>query len=97
MTTETFTLHQNSPRISVYAVGMSLGIFLAITFALCVGFGLLFPGATMYQAWLPLLPWVSWISWPSVALGLIETFAYGWFVAVFFVPLFNYFSADTAK
>ncbi len=86
-----------TPQIPVAALGMSLGIFLAITFALCVAFGLLFPGATMYQAWLPLLPWVSWISWTSFVLGLVETFAYGWFVALIFGPLFNYFSARSGR
>ena len=82
----------NSKRIRIYPVGMSLGILLALSFVICVVFGLLFPGATMYQAWLPLLPGVSWISWPSVLLGLVETFAYGWYIAVIFVPVWNFFA-----
>lgn len=84
-------------RLSIYAVGMSTGIFLAISFALCVGFGLIFPTMTMYQAWLPLLPGFAWISLSSFVIGLVEAFAYGWFIAVLFVPLFNYFSERTAK
>jgi hypothetical protein len=86
-----------SPQIPIMALGWSLGFFLALSFAICVAFGLLFPGATMYQAWLPLLPWVTWISWTSVVLGLFEAFAYGWFVALTFGPLFNYFSARAGK
>ena len=78
--------------LRIYPVGMSLGILLALSFALCVVFGLLLPGATMYQAWLPLLPGVSWISWPSALLGLVETFAYGWYIAVIFVPVWNVFA-----
>jgi len=97
MTGTTHTLAQTPSRISVYALGMSLGLFLLISFVLCVAFGLVFPGATMYQSWLPLLPGVSWISWPSFFLGLAETFAYGWFVAIFFVPLFNWFSARSTS
>ena len=81
------------PQIPIAALGWSLGIFLALTFVICVAFGLLFPSVTMYQAWLPLLPWVTWISWASFALGLVEAFAYGWFIALIFGPLFNYFSA----
>ncbi|MDF1671156.1 MAG: DUF5676 family membrane protein [Roseovarius sp.] len=84
-------------RLSVYAVGMSVGIFLAISFILCVGFGLIFPTMTMYQAWLPLLPGFAWISLSSFVIGLVETFAYGWFIAVLFVPLFNYFSERAVK
>ncbi len=82
----------NYNHIRIYPVGMALGVFLSLSFALCVIFGLLFPGVTMYQAWLPLLPGVAWISWPSALLGLIETFAYGWYVAVIFVPVYNYFT-----
>ncbi len=82
----------DSKPIRIYPVGMSLGILLALSFALCVVFGLLFPGATMYQAWLPLLPGVSWISWPSFLLGLVEAFAYGWYIAVIFVSAWNFFA-----
>lgn len=84
-------------RLSIYAVGMSVGLFLAISFILCVGFGLIFPTMTMYQAWLPLLPGFAWISMSSFVIGLVEAFAYGWFIAVLFVPLFNYFSERAAK
>ena len=93
----TQTVEHTAPQIPVAALGWSLGVFLTLSFAICVAFGLIFTGATMYQAWLPLLPWVSWISWPSFALGLIEAFAYGWFVALIFGPLFNYFSVRTVK
>tara|TARA_R100000687_G_C6410933_1_gene146400 strand:+ start:387 stop:617 length:231 start_codon:yes stop_codon:yes gene_type:complete len=75
---------------------MALGVLLAVSFALCVLFDLLFPGATMYQAWLPLLPGVSWISWPSALLGLVESFAYGWYVAVIFVPTWNFFARSAS-
>lgn len=64
--------------VRIYPLGMALGTLLAISFVLCVISGLTFPTATMYQARLPLLPGVTWISWPSVFLGLIESFAYGW-------------------
>ena len=44
------------PRLPVIALGLSLGLFLTITYLLCVGFDLLFPGQAMYQTWLRLLP-----------------------------------------
>ncbi len=44
------------PRIPVIALGMSLGLFLAVPFILCVGFDLLFPNQAMYESWLHLLP-----------------------------------------
>jgi hypothetical protein len=80
-------------RIPVAALGLSLGVFFLITFALCVGYDLLFPGQAMYRSWLRLLPGFTWLSWQSFILGLIETFLYGWYVALIFTPLFNFFAA----
>lgn len=85
------------PRIPVVAFGTSLGIFLAVTFALCVAFDLIFPGMAMYETWLKLLPGFTWLSWQSFLLGLVESFAYGWYVALVFAPLFNFFSARMAR
>ena len=78
---------QAVPRIPVIALGMSLGLFLAVTFILCVGFDLLFPDRAMYESWLRLLPGFTWLSWPSFFLGLAESFGYGWYVALIFGPL----------
>lgn len=85
-------LAARAPRIPVFAFGMSLGTFLAVTYVLCVGFDLLFPGQAMYQTWLRLLPGFTWLTWPSFLLGLVESFAYGWYVALVFGPLFNLFA-----
>ncbi|SOB75449.1 hypothetical protein SAMN04488490_1043 [Marinobacter sp. LV10R510-11A] len=84
---------QAVPRIPVIALGMSLGLFLAVTFILCVGFDLLFPDRAMYESWLRLLPGFTWLSWPSFFLGLAESFGYGWYVALIFGPLYNFFAA----
>lgn len=79
-------------RIPVVALGMSLGSFLVLTFVLCVLFDLWFPALAMNPVWAPLLPGFVWINWSSFALGLLETFAYGWYVALVFGPLFNFFA-----
>ncbi len=82
-----------APRIPVVALGMSLGIFLALTFVLCVLFDLWFPEQAMHQTWQRLLPGFTWLTWPSFFLGLVESFAYGWYVALVFAPLYNVFAA----
>lgn len=84
---------QSIPRLPVTALGMSLGLFLSFSFSICVAFDLLFPGQAMYEAWLRLLPGFTWISWPSFFLGLAESFAYGWYIALVFGPLYNFFAA----
>lgn len=86
-------ISQKFPRLSVIALGLSLGVFLMISFTLCVLFDLAFPSLAMNPVWALLLPGFTWLSWGSFALGLVESFAYGVYVALIFGPLFNYFSA----
>src|SRR3546814_20700072 len=78
-----------APRIPVLAFGMSRGVFLAVTYVLCVGFDLIFPGQALYQTCLRLIPGFTWLSWQSFLLGLVEHFSYGWYVPLLFGPLFN--------
>lgn len=80
-------------RIPVVALGLSLSLFLALTFVLCVLLGLVLPDWSLHQPWLQFLPGFTWLTWPSFLLGLIESFAYGWYVAVIFAPLYNLFAA----
>jgi hypothetical protein len=72
-------------------VGVSVGLFLSISYVLCVIYDLIFPGMTMYQSWIRLLPGFTWLTWGSFLLGLVESFLYGIYVALVFVPLYNYF------
>jgi len=76
-------------RISLIAVGHASSLFLAISFTLCVGFDLLFPEQAMFQAWQKLLPGFVWLSWKSFFIGVIESYAYGWYFALIWVPLYN--------
>ena len=78
--------------ITLPAVGHSTSLFFAITFLLCVGFDLLFPARMMYEAWQTLLPGLSWITWRSFLLGLVESYGYGWYLALIWVPLYNVFA-----
>ena len=79
--------------ISLGAFGHATSLFLAITFVLCVGFDLVFPAHAMYQSWQRLLPGFTWISWSSFCVGLVESYGYGWFVALIWVPLYNVFAS----
>ncbi len=78
-------------KFSLIAFGQATSLLFAISFVVCISFDLLFPGHQMYQVWMPLLPGFEWLSWTSFILGLIETYAYGWFIAVIWVPIYNHF------
>lgn len=83
--------------VSLLAVGHATSLFLAITFTLCVAFDLAFPQWAMYEAWRRLLPGFEWISWQSFLLGLVESYAYGWYFALIWVPLYNVFANRAAR
>ena len=87
----------NEAQSVVGGVGHATSLFLAITFVVCVGFDLAFSRMAMYRSWQALLPGFTWISWSSFLLGLVESYGYGWYVALIWVPLFNVLSARAAR
>ncbi|MDD5180291.1 MAG: DUF5676 family membrane protein [Gallionellaceae bacterium] len=83
--------------ISLAAFGHATSLFLAITFILCVAFDLAFPQHAMYEVWRNLLPGFKWISWSDFGLGLAESYGYGWYLALIWVPLYNFFLCGSAQ
>ena len=72
---------------------MSLGSFLAISFTLCVLGGLIAPDLPIAHEKLEvLLPGFVWISPGAFVLGLVESFLYGAYAGLLFVPLHNFFA-----
>lgn len=82
--------------VPVMALGLSLGVFFLISYVLCVVFYLLFPSLVLNHAVLTLfLPGFQLLSWGSFILGAVESFGYGWYIALVFGPIFNFFAART--
>ena len=75
--------------LSIKVVGVSLSVLFAVSYVLCVIWDLVFPGWAMYQVWQGLLPGFSW-SPIGFLIGLVETVIYGFYVALVFVPFYNY-------
>ncbi|WP_222927974.1 DUF5676 family membrane protein [Colwellia ponticola] len=78
-------------KMSLFAFGNATSLFLLMSFTICVIFDLTLPEHAMYTVWLKLLPGFTWISWQSFFLGAAESYAYGWYIALIWVPLYNYF------
>lgn len=98
MTTWTETapsgVSRKSRRIPIGALGMSLGLFLLISYLLCVLIGIVAPGWGLHlRPWIEMLPGFIWLSWPSFLLGAVETLVLGWYAALVFAPLYNFFAA----
>lgn len=79
--------------ISLSAVGHATSVFLALTYVLCVGFDLVFPEHAMFEVWRKLLPGFEWLSWKGFLIGLVESYGYGWYFALIWVPLYNVFAS----
>ena len=79
--------------VNLMALGHSLSLFLAFTFTVCVAFDLAFPEWAMYGAWQKLLPGFDGIGWKSYFIGLAESYGYGWYIAIVWASLHNFFVA----
>jgi len=78
--------------VSFSAVGHATSLFLAISFVVCVAGDLVMPAHEMHSAWQRLLPGFVWLTWGSFLLGLVESYAYGWYFTLIWVPLYNVLS-----
>ena len=79
--------------IPVLALGMALSLFLVISYVLCVIGYLVFLGLPVNHAALAIfLPGFELLSWPTFLLGLVESFAWGWYITLIFGPLYNFFA-----
>jgi len=75
-------------------VGNTLAAHCAITYTLCVMYGLVLGDASIHKTvFEAILPGFTWITWPSFFLGLVEIVVYGWYAGGLFALLYNSFGA----
>jgi hypothetical protein len=81
-------------RLAIVPLGLTLSSFFLISYVLCILYGLAVSDAGFHRTLLPMLiPGFTWISWYSFVVGLIWSVVFGWYVAVVFAPLYNFFAA----
>lgn len=80
----------SAPQIPITALAFSLSAFLAITFLLCIALDFLVPEFGTH-ALLQFFPRIGWTD-AGIHHGLIESLAYGFYSAVVFGALFNFFA-----
>lgn len=77
--------------LNLVVVTWSLGLFAAVSFVVCVLYGLLVPQSLMMSRFLELvLPGFRWLSLGSFLIGLVESFLYGVYAGLVFVPIYNF-------
>lgn len=78
--------------LNVKSLTLSLAVTAAITFVLCVLYGLIVPPAFHAGELLgKFLPGFHWISPLSFLLGLVESFIYGAYCGLLVGQLYNFF------
>lgn len=78
--------------LNIKVVSWSLGIFFAISYMLCVIYGLIVPDRLhgMKDFLEAVLPAFKWLTFAGFILGLVESFLYGAYVGIVFVPIYNF-------
>ena len=77
--------------LNIKIVSWSLGLFTAISFVLCVIYGLLVPPSLHMAPFLEaVLRAFTWLTLGGFFLGLIESFLYGVYAGLVFVPIHNF-------
>lgn len=83
--------------IPVFALGLSLSSFFVFSYLICVIGYLLLPNLPIEHSALAIfLPGFTLLSWQSYLLGLVESFAWSWYIAVVFGTLYNFFARGPA-
>jgi hypothetical protein len=85
--------------LNIRIVSWSLGIFTAFTFIFCVLYGLVVPEKLhgMAEFLEMILPAFKWLTFGGFLLGLIESFLYGVYVGIVFVPIYNFINRKWCK
>ena len=91
------TSTEEHSMLKMKVVAWALGSFGAITFSVCVLYGLIVPESLHMKSVLEqMLPAFKWLTWWGFLLGLVESFLYGAYAGLVFVPLYNWFSARSS-
>ena len=71
-------------------VTWSLALFSAITFLVCIAFGLIVPDSLHMTGFLEqMLPGFQWLTPVGFLIGLVESFLYGAYAGLVYVPIYN--------
>ncbi len=78
--------------LNLKVVTWSLGIFTTVSFLLCVLYGLIMPSSLHSSSALEaVFPGFHWLTPGGFCLGLLESFFYGGYAGLVFVPIYNFF------
>ncbi len=84
--------------INVKVLTWSLGLFGAVSYVVCVLYGLVVPETLHMTGWLEsILPGFTWLTLTGFVIGLVESFLYGVYAGLVFAPIYNMVSRRLAQ
>lgn len=84
--------------ISIITLGQALSAFFMVSFTVCILGYLVWPnGPILHEALAIFLPGFTLLSLHTFVLGLIESFVWGWYIALVFAPIYNFFVRRAAR
>ncbi len=91
MSTQTTDIEGAPDMLNTKLVSWALGLFAAVSFVLCVLYGLVTPQSLHMHTFLEqVLPAFKWLTWWSFLLGLVESFLWGVYAGLVFCPIYNF-------
>jgi len=79
--------------LNIKVVSWALATTTAISFVVCVAYGLATPETLHMHAFLEqVLPGFKWLTLQGFVIGLIESFLYGVYAGMVYVPVYNSFA-----
>ena len=77
--------------LNIKIVSWALGLWGAVTFVVCVLYGLIVPENLHMTTFLEqVLPAFNWLTWRGFLLGFVESFLYGVYAGLAYVPIYNF-------
>ena len=79
--------------LNIKVVSWALATTTAISFVVCVAYGLVMPETLHMHVFLEqVLPGFKWLTLQSFLIGLVESFLYGAYAGLVYVPVYNFFA-----
>ena len=84
-------MKRDNNMLNIKVVTWSLAIWSTITFVLCVVYGMVTPASMHMTAFLEqILPGFVWLTWLGFFVGLLQSFLYGAYAGLVYVPIYNF-------
>lgn len=78
--------------LNMKVVSWSLAITTLISYLVCIAYGLATPQSVHMHTFLQqVLPGFEWLTWQGFFIGLVESFLYGAYAGIVYVPIYNFF------